>query len=108
MTVGGNLLLGPSVSIFDTGPTDGYSAGVAGELGVGKVSGLFIGGALHKLGGDAADLAEYTGEARLGVKFGGARGFVKLYASQTWSRDKAGATTDPDGTAFQAGLGLRF
>lgn len=104
----GNLIAGPSVSLFDFGPIDGGSFGIASELGVGKTSGLFVGAAINKLTGDAADLAEYTGQARLGVKFGGQKGFVKLYASQTWSQNEAGARTDPDGTAFNAGLGLRF
>jgi len=106
--IGGNFLLGPSVSMFDLGKVDGNSIGVAGELGVGKTSGLFLGGAVHVLGGDAGDAADYTGEARVGIKFGGQRGFVKLFASQVWSKAADGAVSDPDGTSFQAGLGLRF
>lgn len=106
--IAGNLIAGPTVSLFDLGETDGGSFGVAGELGVGKTSGLFVGAAVSKNTGDAADAAEYTGQARLGVKFGGDKGFVKLYASQTWSQAEDGARTDPDGTAFNAGLGLRF
>lgn len=105
---GGPFLIGPSMSLFDTGPTDGGSFGVAGELNVGKTSGLFLGGALQKLVGDASDLAEYTGQVRAGFKGGGEHWFAKLFASQTWSREKDGAVTDPDGTSFQAGLGVRF
>lgn len=106
--LGGNFLLGPSVRLFDAGDTDGGSFGVAAELGVGKTSGFFLGGALHKLTGDAADVADYTGEARAGVKFGGERGFAKLYLSQVWSQQADDSVTDPNGTAFVAGLGLRF
>jgi len=106
--IAGNFIAGPSVSLFDLGPVDGGSFGVAGELGVGKTSGLFVGAAVNKLTGDAADAADYTGQARFGVKFGGQHGFVKVYASQTWSQNEAGNRTDPDGTAFNAGLGLRF
>jgi hypothetical protein len=103
----GAFKIGPSVSAFDLGPVDGTSYGVAGEFGFPK-SGLFAGGALHALSGDAKDVADYTAEARLGVKFGGERGFAKLYLSQVWSQATDGAVTDPDGTAFTAGLGLRF
>lgn len=104
----GNLIAGPSVTLADLGDVQGGAFGVAGELGVGKTSGLFLGAAVLKNTGDLADQAEYTGQARVGVKFGGQHGFVKVYASQTWSRAEDGATTDPDGTAFNAGLGLRF
>ena len=106
--VAGNLLIGPSVSMFDAGPFDGGSFGVTGELGVGKTSGLFLGASVLKPTGDASDVVDYTGQARLGVKFGGTKGFVKVYASQTWSQQPDGAIIDPDGTAFNAGLGLRF
>ena len=104
----GNLIAGPSVSLFDLGKTDGGSFGVASELGIGKTSGLFVGAAVSKPTGDAADEYTYSGQARFGVKFGGQHCFVKVYASQTWSKAEDGAVTDPDGTAFNAGLGLRF
>lgn len=104
----GTLLVGPSVTLFDLGPTQGGSIGVTGELGVGKTSGFFLGAALKKLTGDAADVADYTGEARAGIKFGGERGFAKLYLSQVWSQAASGDVSKPDGTSFVAGLGLRF
>ena len=103
-----HFILGPSLSLYDLGDTDGTAFGLAGELGIGRTSGLFLGGALHALGGDAGDTADFTGEARFGVKFGGERGFVKMYASQVWSQAADHARTSPDGTSFQAGLGLRF
>jgi hypothetical protein len=106
--VAGTLLVGPSVTLFDLGPVQGGSVGVTGEFGVGKTSGLFVGAALKKLTGDAADAADYTGEARAGIKFGGERGFAKLYLSQVWSQAGSGEISKPDGTSFVAGLGLRF
>lgn len=106
--VGGNFLLGPSVGLFDTGSTDGGQVGVAGKLRIGKTSGLFVGGAVHKLTGDAADAAKYTGDARAGVDFGGQRGFVTLYAQQTWAQNESGERSSPEGTSVFAGVGLRF
>jgi hypothetical protein len=106
--VGSTFVFGPSIGLFDTGTLNGGAIGVAGEVAVGKTSGLFLGGALHKLTGDAADAADYTAEARAGLKFGTERGGVKVYASQVWSRDKAGAVTDPAGTQVTAGVFLRF
>ncbi len=105
--VGSYLVLGPSVSLFDLGPTDGGAAGVAGEVNL-KGPGLFFGAAAHKPTGDAADAVDYTYEARAGLKLGSGRWFAKLTASQVWSKGADGATTDPDGTSFQAGIGARF
>jgi len=104
----GPLVVGPSISMFDLGPVDGGSAGVAGEFNLTGKAGLFIGGAAHKLTGDAADFADYTYEARAGLKLGTGKWFAKLYASQVWSKAADGAVTDPDGTSFQAGIGARF
>lgn len=102
------FLIGPSIQLFDTGPTDGGALGGTVEMNFGKKSGLFGGLSIVKLAGDAADLAEYQGEGRVGLKLGTEGWFAKVYASQTWSRDKAGAVTDPDRTSFVAGIGARF
>lgn len=104
----GPLVVGPSVSLFDLGDTDGGWFGVAGEFNLTGKAGLFVGGSVNKPTGDAADQADYTAQARAGVKFGSGKGFVKVYASQTWSQLADGSRVDPDGTAFNAGLGLRF
>lgn len=106
--LGASFLAGPSVGIFDLGDTDGGRFGVAGKLRVGKDGGFFVGGALHKLTGDAADSASLTAEARAGVDFGGQNAFAEFMALQRWSRSVGGAVTDPDGTAVTAGLVLRF
>jgi hypothetical protein len=106
--VSNNVLIGPSVGLFDLGETDGGQVGVAGKVRIGKKSGLFVGGALHKLTGDAADAADYTADARAGLDFGGEKGFVTVYAQQTWAQNDAGDRTSPEGTSVVAGVGLRF
>ena len=102
------FLFGPSISLFDGGGFDGGAAGVAAEFNFGKKCGPGIGGAAHKLTGDAADQADYTYEARAFFKCGSEHAFVKFTASQVWSKAESGATTDPDGTSVQGGLGWRF
>lgn len=104
----GPFVLGPSFSLFDSGPVDGNSFGLAGELNFGKKSGLFAGAAVHKIGGDAGDVADYDGQARFGVKFGDGNGFVKVYAARTWTRDAGGATSAPESTDVVLGLGRRW
>ena len=106
--VGKYLVAGPSLSLFDAGEVGGGAAGAALEVNLSKGPGLFFGGAAHKLTGDAADAADYTYEARAGLKLGAGKWFAKLTASQVWSKAEDGATTDPDGTSFQAGIGARF
>lgn len=104
----GNFLIGPSVSMFDAGDTDGGLFGLTGKLRIGKKSGFWVGGRLQKPSGDAADQVEYVGDLLAGVDVGTEHAFATFYASQTYSREKSGATVDPDGTNFNAGLGWRF
>lgn len=106
--VGSTFLVGPNVSLFDLGEVDGGSFGVAFKWRVGKTSGFWIGGGPNKLTGDAADIAKYTLDAQAGADFGGPRGFVTVYAQQTWAQDEQGNTTSPEGTSVIAGIGLRF
>jgi len=105
---GGHLLLGPSVSLFDAGDTDGGAYGAALEWNLTGKQGLFVGGAAHVPNGDLADAYDYDYSARAGVKLGTERWFGKLFASQVWTQAADGSTTDPDGTSFQAGIGARW
>lgn len=106
---GGAFMLGPSLSLFDGGDFEGGEYGVAAELNVGgKTCGPGLGGAVHVPTGDAADLVDYTYQARAFFKCGSAHAFSKLMASQVWSKAEDGATTEPDGTRFTAGIGWRF
>jgi hypothetical protein len=104
----GPFLFGPSASIFDGPGTDGGAFGLAAAFNFGKTCGPGLGGAVHRLTGDAADAAAYTYEARAFFKCGSEHAFVQILAAQTWSRAADGATTDPDGTAVLGGLGWRF
>ena len=107
--VGDYFVLGPSFSLFDAGGgTDGNAFGVAGELNLTGLSGLFVGGAAHKLGGDAADVADYTYEARAGFKLGDGAGYFKIYLAKTWTDTGEGALVAPDALTGVVGLGLRF
>jgi hypothetical protein len=107
--IGHHLLFGPSVALFDAGETDGGSVGVAGEVNIGGGKcGPGFGAAVYRPLGDAADLADYTGEARVFFKCGSEHAFVKFTGTQTWSKNADGAVTDPDGTKVLAGLGWRF
>jgi len=106
---GDYLYAGLSVSLYDAGETDGGAFGVAGEIhmsGSGKC-GPGFGAALYRPTGDAADLADYTGELRAFFECGD-QAFVKVMATQTWSQQADGARKDPDGTAVLAGIGWRF
>lgn len=102
------FLVGPAVSLFDAGSTDGGLFGVAGKLRLGKQSGFWVGGRLAKSTGDSADVFDYSADARAGVDFGGPRGFATFYAQQSWVQGNSGERTGPEGTSVIAGLGLRF
>jgi hypothetical protein len=104
----GPFVIGPSFSIFDGGEVDGNALGLAGELNLTGLSGLFVGGAAHRLGGDAGDVADYTYEARAGFKFGDGNGFCKVYVAKTWTDTGEGDLVAPDGVTGVLGVGLRF
>ena len=104
----GPFVLGPSFGLFDSPGVDGSTFGGAIELNTTGLSGLFGGIALHKVGGDAGDAIDYSGEARIGFKLGDGNGFFKGYLARTWTRDADGAVTSPDSTQAVMGLGLRF
>src|SRR5262245_18530588 len=86
----GRILLGPSLSMFDAGDTDGNAVGAALEFNVTGKQGLFFGGAAHKANGVIADTYDYDYSARAGVKLGTERWFAKLYASQVWTKQADG------------------
>ena len=103
-----SLYAGPSVGFWDAGDTDGGRVGVAGKLRIGDGGGFFVRAAAHKLTGDAADVADYTGEVGAGIDVGGPHAFAEFQALQRWSRSSTGEISDPEGTAFTAGLVLRL
>lgn len=100
----GPFVAGPDFGLFDAGTTDGSRFGAALELNFGKTAGLFGGLAIHKFGGDFADLADYDGQLRFGGKFGDGNAALKIYAQRTWTRDAAGEVTVPDSTEVVLGL----
>ena len=104
----GNFLLGPTVTMFDAGETDGGLFGVAGKLRIGKTSGFWLGFRVQKPSGDVADSVDYAADGLAGFDVGTEHVFATFYGGRTWTRDKAGATTNPEGTNFNAGLGWRF
>ena len=106
--VGGNFLIGPTATLYDVGDTDGGLFGFTGKVRIGQTSGFWIGGRLQKPSGDVADQVKYVGDLLAGLDVGTSHAFATFYASRTYSRDKAGATVDPDGTNFNAGIGWRF
>lgn len=106
--VTGNFLLGPTVGLFDAGETDGGLFGVTGKLRVGKTSGFWVGASLQKPSGDVADQVSYLGDLLAGYDVGTKHAFATFYASRRYSRETSGATVDPDGTNFNAGIGWRF
>src|SRR3990167_3176757 len=66
--------------------------------------GPFGGAAIHKSGGDFADLAEYDGQARAGFKFGDGNAALKVYAQRTWVKDAAGEVSAQDSTDVVLGI----
>ena len=104
----GPFLAGPSVSVFHGDDFHGNAFGVAGEWNLGEKCGPGIGVAVHKPGGDAADLADLTGEIRAFFKCGSDKAFLKATARQVWSQAADGARSDPDGTSVDAGIGWRW
>ena len=108
LAAAGPFVIGPSFTIFDGAESDGNAFGVAAEWNLTGESGLFVRVAAHKLSGDAAAVAEYSGELGGGLKFGSDRGGVKVYAIKTWTRDATGAVGDPEGLSAVGGLYLLF
>ena len=108
LAAAGPFVIGPSFTVFDGADSDGSAIGLAAEWNTTGFSGLFFGGAVHKLTGDAGDTADYTAEARAGVKMGGGRGFFKAYVARTWAKGVSGDVEDPDNTHAVMALGLRF
>lgn len=104
----GPFVIGPSVSLFRGDEFQGGAFGVAGEWNLGAKCGPGLGAAIHKPTGDAADLADYTGELRAFFKCGTEHGFVKFTGRQIWSQQADGSRTDPDGTSIDGGVGLRW
>ena len=105
---GDYVYFGPSGELSD-GP--GYNAGAVGgafEVHLGKTCGPGFGAAAYKPTGDAADATNLLYEARALFECGSQNAALKLTARQVWSKDSAGATTDPDGTQFDAGVVWRF
>lgn len=100
----GPFVAGPSFGLFDAPGADGSRFGVAGEWNLGKKAGLFVGTAIHKFGGDFADLAEYDGQARAGFKFGDGNAALKVYAQRTWLKDAAGEVSAPNSTDVVLGI----
>ena len=100
----GPFVAGPSFGLFDSPGADGSRFGAAAEWNLGKKAGLFVGAALHKFGGDFADLAEYDGQARAGFKFGDGNAALKVYAQRTWLKDAAGEVSAPDSTDVVLGI----
>ena len=108
LAAAGPFVIGPSFTIFGSGESDGNALGLAAEWNTTGFSGLFLGGALHMLNGDAGEVADYTAEARAGVKMGGGRGFFKAYLAKVWTKGLSGEVSDPDSVQGVAALGLRF
>lgn len=105
---GDYVYFGPSGELSD-GP--GYNAGAIGgafEVHMGKTCGPGFGAAAYKPTGDAADAANLLYEVRALFECGSGSAAIKLTGRQVWSKDAAGATTDPDGTQFDAGVVWRF
>lgn len=105
---GDYVFWGPSGEVFDGPKTDGGAIGAALEVHMGKKCGPGFGAAAHKLFGDAADQANWTYEARALFECGTSTAAFKATARQVWSKDEAGATTEPDGTIVDAGVVWRF
>lgn len=105
---GGPIYAGPSGDIFDGPGVNGGSVGVAGEVHVGKTCGPGFGGAAYKPFGDLADDTDYTYEIRAVFECGNEKAAVKVTGRQVWSRTVDGATIDPDGKRFDAGVVWRF
>lgn len=106
--VGSNFLVGPAVSLFDLGETDGGLYGVAGKLRIGKTNGCWVGGRLGKSFGDSTDVFDYSLDARAGCDVGSQHAFATFYAQQTWTQGETGERTSPEGTSGIAGIGWRF
>ena len=100
----GPFVAGPSFGLFDSPGADGTRYGAAAEWNLGKKAGPFVGAAIHKFGGDFADLAEYDGQARAGFKFGDGNAALKVYAQRTWVKDAAGEVSAPDSTDVVLGI----
>lgn len=100
----GPFVAGPDFGFLDMGQTDGWRAGVAGELNFGKKAGLFGGVALHRFGGDFGDIADYDGQLRFGGKFGDGNAALKVYAQRTWTKDAAGDVSAPNSTDVILGI----